>query len=106
MSGEGCGELLIFDLNSPIFSKIDACVVLHDANVRESPYSKLRIADNSNSHKAHSYFKPEELERNKEVLLLGIDCAIDMPAALETALDDPKFLVTALDSKVIFTSVG
>jgi hypothetical protein len=78
MSGDGCGELLIFDFNSPSYSKIEVFAP-HEVGQSKSVYK---------------CFQSEQLVTRKgEVSMLDIICAIDMPAALESALDDPNFMV-------------
>ena len=92
--GDGYGELLIFDVNSPTFSEVEVCV-LHDVKLHKAECSMPRlIAGRSNCVEIHNACRSEQTEaQTNEGSLLDITCAIDMPAALETALDDPNFLV-------------
>ena len=100
--GDGYGELLIFDVNSPIFSEVEVCV-LHDVKLHKAECSMPRliagrsnrlIAGRSNCVEIHNACRSEQTEaQTNEGSLLDITCATDMPAALETALDDPNFLV-------------
>jgi hypothetical protein len=94
---DGYGELIIFDLNSPILSKLEACV-LHDVRFYDSPCSMPEFsAGQSNSMEIRDASQSEQLDANKdEGSLQGLTCAIDMPAALETALDDVNFLVCGI----------